>query len=185
MRQPKKRIIYDNYDLWNDYADDAREYLIDEGFVEKGDEPNENDIWSEIYEIDRITWDEEKPQLEEFFNGNDWILMGYSELWYGKRRAGTVFSDFNKMLDTALKDCDYLSIYDENGHLYLKCSHHDGTNLYEIKQMTNKGKEYLERWEYSFDKRTEEQCHEQIWKRYSRLPNFANKVYGCKRREFM
>ena len=38
------------------------------------------------------------------------------------------------------------------------------------------GADIKERWD---DKRTERYIHAQIMKRYSILPNFAHKVYGC------
>ena len=184
MREPKKRTIYNNYDLWDDYAEEAREYLIDAGCTE--DELTDNNTWSEIYSQDEAVWACEHDSLRDFFSkGNSWILMGTTERWNGKFRGGTVFSDFDDMLSKAMKDCDYLNIYDENGHMYLKCSHHDGTNLYEIKKMTDKGIEYFDRWNYGTDNRTLQQCHEQIWKRYSVLPNYANKMFGCKRYEWV
>lgn len=62
------------------------------------------------------------------------------------------------MFYKAMTDCDYFRIYDENGHMYLTCSHHDGTNHFEIKIVTEKG--------------------------YTVLPRFAEKIYGCKAREY-
>lgn len=85
----------------------------------------------------------------------------------------------------AAKDCDYVYIYDENGHFYLRCYHHDGSKYYEIKKVTEKGIKYLENWEHNWnDKRTEENIHDRIMERYSTLPHFAHNVYGCPRVEY-
>lgn len=46
MRNPKKRIIYSNYNL-DELFDDARQEVID-----RGEEPTETAIWNEIYEMD-------------------------------------------------------------------------------------------------------------------------------------
>lgn len=111
--------------------------------------------------------------------------MGHCGLWYGNRAAGTIFDDFGQMFATTTQDCDYWKIYDVNGHLYLECSHHDGTNHFEIKRITNKGVAYLKNWESNWsDKRSEQYVHEKIMSRYSVLPRFAEKVYGCKKVEY-
>ena len=107
-------------------------------------------------------------------------MRGTNGRWNGTFEAGTIFTDFMDMYREAMTDCDYVHLYDENGHFYMQCSHHDGTNYYEIKKLTDKGIDYLENWEGNWDdKRSERYIHDQIMKRYSTLPNFAHKVYGC------
>lgn len=245
----KPRTIYNNYDLWETYPDeDVKEWLIDNGYEE--DEITDNMIIEQRYFQDECDWEWAKENLEEFFrNGNKWILVGQVGRWDGIYRAGTIFDTFDDFFYKATDDCDYIHFYDENGHLYLTCSHHDGTCHYEIKEVTDKGIQYLENWECSepkkvylsiqerFDNiykyakgfernrlevlqdmineldmipkqkkevlqcleewesefhirgyilkdRTEEYVHTQIFNRYSRLPRFAEKVYGCKRYEY-
>ena len=177
MRKPERRTIYNNYDLWGDYEEDAREYFEST----YGEQPTEEELWNVIYSFDEDYWSEIKNKLKEFFSEGTYILRGVVGRWNGAFEAGTVFTGFMEMFSKAAKDCDYVHIYDENGHLYLQCSHHDGTNLYEIKKLTEKGEQYLENWEYSGwgDKRSERYVHDQIMKRYSVLPHFSHKVYGC------
>ena len=56
----------------------------------------------------------------------------------------------------------------------LTCSHHDGTNFYEIKILTDRGIEYLNgTMGRASDKRSEQYVHEHIFKRYSKLPHFG------------
>lgn len=179
-KQGKERIIFDNYEPWN-REEDAQENLIINGI----EEPSIDDIYNEIYELLSIEWEDNKRDLENFFDGSTWILFGTAGLWNGNFAAGTIFTDFTEMFDNAIKDCDYWKIYDVNGHLYLKCSHHDGTNFYEIKEVTDRGVEYLQNWEYNYsDKRTEEYVHKNIMERYSRLPRYAEKEWSCKRVEY-
>ena len=184
MKEPEKRIIYSNYNLWKDYENDAKMDLEDEGYTE--DEITEEKIWDKIYELDKENWEIEKERLVEFFDdGSSWILRGTIGLWYGNVEAGTVFTDFEKMFKTAMDDCDYCEFYDENGHLYLRCAHHDGTNLYEIKRVTEKGIQYLKNWEENLDdKRTEQYVHDMIMKKYSIIPNFCHKIYGSSKIEW-
>jgi len=180
-KTPKKRTIYDNYNV-DEYMEEAKQYLIDND----NENPSEEEIWSECYIIDELNWNDAKWELEKFFdNGSKWILQGFTGRWYGAARGGFLFDNFMDAYNKATKDCDYVHIYDENGHFYIQCSHHDGTNLYEIKEVTEDGIGYLERWEDNWnDKRSEEYVHDMIMRKYSRLPGFAHKIYGCKRIEF-
>ena len=181
MKKAKQRIIFNNYNLWEDYAEDARESLIFNGVKN----PLENGIWEEIYCMVDLEWSDTLQELKTFFDGKTWLAFGTCGLWHGNVAAGTIFTDFEKFFYKAIKDCDYWKIYDENGHLYLECSHHDGTNFFEIKEVTEKGVEYLENWEYNFnDKRSEEYVHQKVVEKYSRLPWYAAKEWGCKKIEY-
>lgn len=185
-RLPKERTIYNNYALWETYPDeDIIEMLLENGYEE--DEISDEIIWIERYQQDKIVWESEKDELTKFFkdNGNKWMIFGEVGRWDGVHKTGTLFDTFDDFFYEAAKDCEYIHFYDENGHLYLTCSHHDGTCHYEIKEVTDKGVQYLENWEYNWnDKRTEEYVHTQIFNRYSRLPRFSERVYGCKRFEY-
>ena len=185
-RIPKARTIYNNYDLSETYPDkEVKEILLEQGYEE--DEITEEKMWNMRYSNDEIDWEIEKERLENFFKyiGNKWMLFGSVGRWIGVYKAGTLFDTFDDFFYKATRDCHYIHFYDENGHLYLSCSHHDGTCCYEIKEVTDKGIKYLENWEDNWDdKRSEEYVHTQIFNRYSRLPRFAEKVYGCKRTEY-
>lgn len=183
MKQAKQRLIYDNYDLWETYSQDAREYLEEN---HKPEEITDSMIWDEIYFQDRVNWEDELENLKQWFVGYRFLLCGTVGRWNGSFAAGTVFDDFEKTFYEAIRDCDYWKIWDENGHLYIKCSHHDGTNFFEIKRITERGCNLLEKWEYDYDDpRTEEQIHWTIWNNnfYSALPHFAHNMYGCRKRE--
>lgn len=52
-----ERIIYSNYDLWEDYEQDAREYLCSECEEEN---PTDSQVWDEVIFLDSINWDTEK-----------------------------------------------------------------------------------------------------------------------------
>ena len=187
-RLPKSRTIYNNYSLWENYPDEElKAMLIEGGHYETEDEITDEVLWKERYLYDECDWDMARTELMSFFrnNGNKWMLFGEVGRWDGVYQAGTLFEPFDDFFYEATKDCDYIHFYDENGHLYLTCSHHDGTCHYEIKEVTDKGIKYLENWEYDWDdKRTEEYVHTQIFNRYSRLPRFAERIYGCPKVEY-
>lgn len=176
MKQPAERIIYDNYNLWESYEKAAKENLKNDFELE----PSDSAIWDEIYELDAVEWENEKRELDGFFAKGTWIIQGMIETWRGCRKGSKIFHDFNSLFNEATKDCDYVKIWDENGHLYLKCSHHDGTHLFEIKRLNSKGVGYLEHWEQNWgDKRSEREIHDKLMSKYSVLPNFMATVYGC------
>lgn len=186
-RMAKTRTIYDNYSLWEKYPDEElKEMAVECGWIdeEEKDEVTDNTLWDWRYHEDEIDWDAEKENLTSFFENKTVGFFGEVGLWHGTYKAGRI-GEFWDLFNKAIKDCDYINIYDENGRMYLTCSHHDGTNHFEIKVITDEGKEYLERWEDDWDdKRTEQYVHNQIYKRYSKIPEFAHKVYGCKRKEY-
>ena len=187
-RLPKSRTIYNNYSLWENYPDEEmKAYLIENERYETEDEIPDSAIWEARYLYDECDWGMARTELMCFFRdyGNKWMIFGEVGRWDGVYKAGTPFDTFDDFFYKATKDCDYIHFYDENGHLYLTCSHHDGTCHYEIKEVTDKGIQYLENWEYDWDdKRTKEYVHTQIFNRYSRLPRFAERVYGCPKVEY-
>lgn len=136
--------------------------------------------------LDEDNWEAEKERLETFFeDGSTWLIMGNVGRWDGSKPAGSTFSTFREMWYKATLDCDYVKIYDENGHLYLTCSHHDGTNCFEIKRLTERGAKYPENWEFGKYDFSLKELHEKLnAKGYSALPNYAHQVFGCPKMEY-
>lgn len=187
MKKAKERIIYDNYDL-SEMFDEQKKFMEEDS----GEDVSDDEVWEAIYDIDRMTFEEEFDALERFFFGTDddrptFILFGNVERWNGVSSGFNAFKgeDFKKTFFDAIKDCDFVKIWDENGHLYIECSHHDGTNNYEIKQLTERGVAYLENWEDSWnDERDNAYVLDKLVRRYSVLPRYAEKEWGSKRVEW-
>lgn len=184
---PVQRIIYDNYDLSGKYPDkELKDMAVECEWIteEEKDEVSDQTLWDWRYEQDACDWDDEKAMLTDFFQGKTVMFTGKVGLWHGVYSGGKV-GEFWDLFNNAMEDCNYCKLYDENGHMYLTCSHHDGTNNFEIKILTDKGIEYFNRWDDSYDDdRTERHIHDQIYKHYSVLPNFAHKIYGCDKRAY-
>ena len=183
MKLPKERIIFSNYNPYETYPDDVlKEMALECEWVDKGDEITEGMLMQWRDEEMESDWEYEKENLIEYFGSETVGFFGDVGLWHGTYKAGQI-GDFYDLFCKAITDCWYWKFYDVDGHLYLTCSHHDGTNHFEIKQLTKKGREYLNNWLYGDDGRTEMHVHTQIFKKYSKLPRFAQNVYGCKARE--
>lgn len=184
---PVERVIYDNYNLYNNYPDETIIEILKEDGYEK-EEITESMIFDKRDTLNDEDWELEKERLKEFFLDytGKWIIAGYFGRWNGSNYSAMVFDTFEDFFYKAMKDCMYWKFWDENGHLYFQCSHNDATNWFEIKQITERGEKYLDNWEYGSwnDKRTERDIHDRIIKVYSRLPRYMEKVCGCKRYEY-
>ena len=176
----KKEIcIYDNYDLWNLYKDEAKEMAMET----YGDDYTEDSIWECIYLLNDTEYKDTMDELRDFFSNGTYIIFGNIGRWDRIHSGFDIFNDFNDAYMKAVKDCDYIRIYDYDGHFRIECSHHDGTNFYEIKKLTDKGISYFENWDYGYiknDKRSNDYIMEKLISKYSVLPKFAKKEYGVK-----
>ena len=169
--------IYNNYYGWID-EDEIKQSLIDCERAEDEDEITDDMIWQEMAFLEETYWDDVRYELEKFFeNGNAWLLTGSLGLWSGRARGGFIFNTFDEFT-SCLKDCWYIKITDDMGHLEVQCSHHDGTNYYEIKELTDEGCEWYDVNQYS---KSDEELHTALWENneWTKLPHFASRVYGC------
>lgn len=173
-KTPKERILFNNYDD-DDWFEEIKKKMTEEN----GKEPNDNEVFEEMYMLQDFDWECFQDEFKYFMKGKIFILQGNIGRWNGRHRGGFTFDSFRE-LSKAWKDCDYIKVYDENGHLYIECSHHDGSNFYEIRELTERGEEYLSNHYYD----DEEHVHDMIMKYYSRLPRYAQKFWGCPRQEW-
>lgn len=173
-----KHTLYSNYYGWID-DEDLRMSILDSERVDNEEEITDEMIWDEMHFLEEIYWDDIAYELKRFFEkGSAWLLVGTLGLWYGKCRGGYIFHTYDEFLK-CLKDCDYWEVVDDKGHLYVNGSHHDGTNCYEIKRVSDFGYEWYDN--HSWDM-CEEELHTKMWNNnfMTSLPHFARDVYGCK-----
>ena len=173
----KERIIFDNTDVTEGY-EAAKEYLLEE----TEEESSEEEIWNFYNEETTNDWDAEMQMLAEFIknSANGFLVVGEVRRWNGQFPGGKICNSLSELSD-AWRDCQYVKIYDVNGHFYIKCSHHDGTNFFEMKELTEKGKIYTQT-HWDVDTR---EFHQILWNstKYTHLPHYAHQVYGCPKRE--
>lgn len=174
----KTITLYDShYSLEKDAG--TREWLFElyaenEGWKTPDDIP-EKYIMSEIYEQSIDEWEVFVDDLESFVENEHFILTGYCDTWHGKLPCGTFINSFDELLD-AISSYDDIRVTDRNGHLIIECSHHDGTNRYELKRLTNKGYLLADNNSFAHDRK----LHDIIINNnfYSVLPHFAKRIYG-------
>lgn len=173
-----KHTLYSNYYGWIS-EDEIRQYLWDCEYIDHLDEATDEMIYNEMYELERMYWDDISYELKHFFDkGNAWLLTGSIGRWDGNYRGGYIFNTFEEFCK-CFEDCAYIEIVDNKGHLEIKCSHHDGTNFYEVKRVSDFGCEWYDNHSWYM---YEEELHAKMWNNnfMTSLPHFARDVYGCK-----
>lgn len=154
-------ILCSNYD-YSRYLNDAREYLesIDA-------EINDESVDRMAYE-----WAEEDVKfyldcIDKHIFSHPLLVTGSVGRWDGTYNGGKVIDNTRDFWDL-LVDCAYVELASEKNHLYIKCSHHDGTNHYEIRELTNRGYKFWREYAWDMDRRR--MCEYLKYNFNSRLP---------------
>ncbi len=168
-----KDIIY-----YEDYFDDKQYEEVKQdifnnnaetyGWKTKDDVPDEM-IFETLIDIYREDWNLLAAALKEEFKSGCFILMGTCGTWHGAVECGSFIQSFQDLM-RGLRHLDSLKIYEHKGHFYIEGSHHDGTDKYELKRLTNKGIQLAEKYDYAHNK----QLHKTImnYNFFSSLPRF-------------
>lgn len=93
-------------------------------------------------------------ELENTFLSEDdaeYIVQGYAEGGFNKG-YGYIDKVFTSIYDAIIFimsswDSEFIKVYEKDyGRLYVEVSHHDGHNKLEVRQLTEKGEDYLNRY---------------------------------------
>lgn len=133
-----------------------------------------------VHDREEWDWDDFKAEFGHFIKESTYgfLMCGDVGTWRGNFEGGCYVNEFDDLYKF-WNDCDYIKVWDEGGHLYIKASHHDGNNYAELKELTCKGSEYA--GEHYWD--GDQEVHEKLWNStyYTRLPHYAHKVFGFKK----
>lgn len=181
VREEKKYHIYDS-SIFSIDEDEARESLIQCG----NENPSQEAVWDYIREDLTFEWDDcVEPYLKKRFASGKFLLVGSAGRWNGTFAGGKVLDGFDEV-EKAWTHRDYMDIemYDlcKGGHyeFHVLGKHHDGTDHWAIKELTDRGVEYFEKWESNWDdKRTEEEVHQILWNNshYTKNIEFTKRYY--------
>ena len=140
--------------------------------------PSEENLQQYIYDTNQdYLWDE-KSNVEYYEKENgqkQYIVLADLGLWNGRFDGGKIITG----LWNAISKCfeDYNEIYEEGGRLKVTAHHHDGTNYFQIKELTERGKGYAERHEWDMSDR---ELHQKLFNdsHYSRNVRAFKEIYG-------
>ena len=174
----KTFTIYDSY-----YSPErekrTREFLFelyadDEGW-KSADEISDQRVFDQMSFENDIEWQYVKDELSSLIQTHCYLIKGYCGTWRGNLDGGQFIHSINDLMKV-ISHLDDIRITDRNGHLIIEGSHHDGSDRYELKRLTNKG--YLLADSYYFAK--DRELHNTIMNTnfYSALPRFAKHIYG-------
>ena len=166
-------VLFNNYDFSENY-DYAREWLFttrqDDFEWETPNDIPETMILDEMSFMESSEWSYFQSKYEELLSAGDCILTGVCGRWNGPARGGKFIRTFSDLM-SCIGHLDYLKIIDRNGHLIIEGHHHDGADVYVIKQLTRRGEAFARLYNYARD----EHLHSTIMKYnfYSKLPKLA------------
>lgn len=150
----KKReyVYFDNYET--DYFEIAREDLNE--LYGTDYDATENDVFDHAATLESFDWDDAKRVVDELLTDNV-VVTGTVGRWNGIYDGGRVYSFrdvkrgtlWDKILSDIGEDCVYFKISLSGGVIHVKCSHHDGTNYFELRNLTEAGYRAYDDWNYN------------------------------------
>ena len=142
-------------------------------------EPDDVDLDEYIEEENRMNLEAEMDNVtfyEREHGAKTYVILADLGLWNGRAEGGKII----KGLWNAISKCfeDYNHIYEYRRRLCVDAIHHDGTNHFQIKELTPKGLEYVENHPYMSDR----ELHERLFNdsHYSHEVTLFKTIYGWK-----
>lgn len=168
-----KNILW-SYDT-NDWDEDEARGMYEECYEET---PSEEALQQYIYDVNQDYLEDEKSNVEFYERGHgqkQYIVLADLGLWNGRFDGGKIITG----LWNAISQCfeDYNEIYEEGGRLKVTAHHHDGTNYFQIKELTERGKGYAER---NGGDMSDRELHQKLFNNshYSRNVRLFKEIYG-------
>lgn len=169
----KKNMIW-SYDTYG-WDEEEMKAMYKECYEET---PSEETLQQYIYDTNQDCLDDEKSNVKFYENihgRKQYIVLADCGLWYGRRDGGKIIIG----LWNAISQCfeDYNEIYEEGGRLKVTAHHHDGTNYFQIKELTKRGEEFAERHKWDMSDR---ELHKKLFNdsHYSRNVRAFKEIYG-------
>lgn len=173
----KNHTLY-RYDWgWDTFekAEIAKEY--EEEF---GKEATEEELNEYIDAIQRENWDYMMAEIryhEQEFGEKTYVIKARIGTWRGTFDAGKVVIGMRNVIRACCKDCDYITIFYKNNQFKIVGHHHDGTNTFVIRELTDKGCDYFDRNNYD---QTDREMHNHLFNshRWSKMVSIFPEIYG-------
>lgn len=166
------------FTLFNNYCGEGYDFEEIKDMLEEcnGREFSDETVWEHIGDLERDDYDNALCELKKVFGSRKVIAAGSAGTWRGNFEAANIFDNVEAALRSITQHCDYIKIeYSKNGHVKVTASHHDGTNCFDLKVLTERGEILYEGWNFNYRTRfgnlTEYQILDKIWNdsHYSKL----------------
>ena len=168
-----KHTIYEDFDNF----EEAKKMLEEDWDFEES--ISDDDVWQYMSDIDESDWQIATDDFKTVFNasGRVFILTGTAGTWCGDAAGGLIIWDYEDLQKAWSGRYDKrVTIYEDSyGKLHIDIIHHDGTNHWQVRELTEKGKAYLEKNEYM----EERKLHAKLAKcPYSKNIHFIKEAWG-------
>jgi hypothetical protein len=178
----KKRRVRE-IELYSNYFDDEKEKWVRDDMIERRLEdnnkvpPTDDEVyqeWANFY--DSMLWDDFRDEIKHHLKDTWLVVSGSCGLWNGRAAGGNVVKGWEGV-EQVMYDMDYVTVTDTGGMLCISCSHHDGSNYWEVRELTDKGLSWYDGHEDELDRR---ELVEGLFygKGLSRNINYARNVFG-------
>lgn len=178
-KESKKYIIYSNdpYDFNEEKMKESwYENAEVNGWEIPEDGPSDDQIWQEWYDQNERDWDDIKGEVKYYDERGSYLIIASLGLWNGRFDGGRLVEG---TLSEAIQTCfeDYNKVYWQDKNLKVEAIHHDGTNHFIIKKLTDRGIEFYNNHYYDYDDRT---LHQKLFKdaHYTHSVDFFARIYG-------
>lgn len=169
----KKNMIW-SYDTSN-WDKEEMKNMYEEAYEEI---PNDEILQKYIDDVNDDYLGDVRSEIEFYEKKNEpkqYIVLADLGLWNGRFDGGKILTG----LWEAISECfeDFNEIYEEGGKLKVVAHHHDGTNYFEIKELTERGEEYAERHKWDMNDR---ELHQKLFNDSHRSRNVRlfKEIYG-------
>lgn len=98
---------------------------------------------------DEYEFQEVKNFLVNLCEKNYCVLSGSAGTWRGNCDGGAVIESYDRLSDIWNSGYGDLQILDDNGELIFKYIHHDGTDVWHLRRLTDAGVRKFEKLEYN------------------------------------
>ena len=165
--------------IWNSNINDWDEKEFIEEYKEvHGEVPSENELYRYMHDLSMVYLEDVEGEIkyhENAFGKKQYIVSATLGLWNGNFKGGKIITGLWNVITQCFED--YNKIYEERGRLKINATHHDGTNYFQIKELTEKGVEFAERHKWDLSDRA---LHEKLFNdsHYSKNVQMFKKIYG-------
>lgn len=166
---------YDFY--WTDAKrkECRRVYMEDFGTI-----PTDTELDLYIGRLDQCEWDSlitDVRYCEQEYGEKTYIVIGKIGTWRGTFDGGKIIKGLRNTIYECIKDSDFITIQYKNNQLCIVAEHHDGVNIFKLRELTEAGEDYAERHEYDY---SDKELHQRLFKssRWSRRVSAFPDYYG-------
>ena len=178
-KESKIHVIYSS-DPYDFNEEEMRESWLESAEVNDWeipeDGPSDDDLWQEWYDQNERDWDDIEGEVRCHDERGSYLIIASLGLWNGRFDGGKIINGY---LTRVIRACfeDYNKVYWQDKNLKVEATHHDGTNYFIIKKLTDRGIEFYNNHYYDYDDRT---MHQKLFRdaHYSHSVDFFAKLYG-------